>query len=233
MDHYWLTVQAEDRGLRPLSAVTEVYIEVADVNDNLPRVSSPVFYPSVREDVPPHSPVLQLEAQDADAGRAGRLRFNLTGGNALGLFTLDPDTGGKGWLGEESGDTGVPESGSQESYLGSLAAGAQSLSQAQEALRPGLYTGLLSTAQQLDREAKDEHILEVRASLQEGVRFCSDMGQPMTHGVTSGHRSSRDTWVHLRTLVSLGYESPQDIGCISGHMGSPQDTGQIRTCITS
>lgn len=96
--HYWLTVQAEDRGLRPLSAVTEVYIEVVDVNDNPPRVSSPVFYPSVREDVPPHSPVLQLEAQDADAGPAGRLRFNLTGGNALGLFTLDPDTGGKaGW----------------------------------------------------------------------------------------------------------------------------------------
>lgn len=107
--HYWLTVQAEDRGLQSLSAVTEVYIEVADVNDNPPRVSSPVFYPSVREDVPPHSPVLQLEAQDADAGRAGRLRFNLTGGNALGLFTLDPDTGGKGWLGEESGDTGVPK----------------------------------------------------------------------------------------------------------------------------
>ncbi|XP_055968334.1 protocadherin Fat 2 [Sorex fumeus] len=111
--HYWLTVQAADRGSRPRSAVTEVYIEVTDVNDNAPHVSRPVFYPVVREDVPPHSPVMQLDAQDADAGLAGTLRFNLTGGNALGLFALDPDT------------------------------------------------GLLSTARQLDREVKEEHILEV------------------------------------------------------------------------
>ncbi|XP_043455316.1 protocadherin Fat 2 [Prionailurus bengalensis] len=110
---YWLTVLAVDRGSIPLSSVTEVYIEVTDVNDNPPRMSRPVFYPSVREDAPLHTSVLQLDAWDPDSSSKGKLTFNITGGNNMGFFVLHP------------------------------------------------LTGLLSTARQLDRENKDEHILEV------------------------------------------------------------------------
>ncbi|XP_060053958.1 protocadherin Fat 2 [Erinaceus europaeus] len=113
VSHYWLTVLAVDRGSSPLSAVTQVYIEVTDINDNPPRLSSPVFYPSVREDVPPHSPVLQLDAWDPDTSSAGKLTFNITSGNHQGIFAVHPNT------------------------------------------------GLLSTVWLLDRELKDEHILEV------------------------------------------------------------------------
>ncbi|KAG8509268.1 Protocadherin Fat 2 [Galemys pyrenaicus] len=110
---YWLTVLAVDRGSRPLSSATEVYIEVTDVNDSPPRMSRPVFYPCVPEDAPPHSSVLQLDATDPDSSSQGRLTFNITGGNQQGLFALHP------------------------------------------------LTGLLSTARQLDREEKDEYVLEV------------------------------------------------------------------------
>ncbi|XP_042544933.1 protocadherin Fat 2 [Dipodomys spectabilis] len=110
---YWLTVLAVDRGSVPLSAVTEVYIEVTDVNDNPPRISQAVFYPSVLEDAPLGTSVLQLDALDPDSSSQGKLTFNITGGNHGGFFLIHPST------------------------------------------------GLLSTARQLDRESKDEHILEV------------------------------------------------------------------------
>lgn len=90
---YWLTVLAVDRGSVPLSAVTEVYVEVMDVNDNPPRMSSPVFYPSVREDAPLHTPVLQLGARDPDSSSTGKLTFNITGGNHMGFFVIHPLTG--------------------------------------------------------------------------------------------------------------------------------------------
>lgn len=90
---YWLTVLAVDRGSVPLSAVTEVYIEVMDVNDNPPRMSRPVFYPSVREDAPLHTSVLQLDAWDPDSSSKGKLTFNITSGNHLGFFVIHPFTG--------------------------------------------------------------------------------------------------------------------------------------------
>uniref|UniRef100_A0A8C6GSC4 Protocadherin Fat 2 n=1 Tax=Mus spicilegus TaxID=10103 RepID=A0A8C6GSC4_MUSSI len=119
--YYWLTVLAVDRGSVPLSTVTEVYIEVTDINDNIPSMSRPVFYPSVKEDAPLGTSVLQLEAWDPDFSSQGKLTFNLTSGNHMGHFIVHP------------------------------------------------FTGLLSTAKQLDRENKDEYVLEIKAT---------DSGQP-------------------------------------------------------
>lgn len=91
--YYWLTVQAVDRGSVPLSAITEVYIEVMDINDNIPCMPRPVFYPSVQEDAPLGTSVLQLEAWDPDASSQGKLTFNLTSGNHMGYFVIHPFTG--------------------------------------------------------------------------------------------------------------------------------------------
>uniref|UniRef100_A0A5F9DQ49 FAT atypical cadherin 2 n=1 Tax=Oryctolagus cuniculus TaxID=9986 RepID=A0A5F9DQ49_RABIT len=110
---YWLTVLAVDRGSVPLSSVTEVYIEVTDVNDNPPRMHRPVFYTSIQEGVPVGTSVLQLEAWDPDSSSKGKLTFNITSGDHVGFFAIHP------------------------------------------------FTGLLTTAKQLDRENKEEHILEV------------------------------------------------------------------------
>ncbi|XP_074147953.1 protocadherin Fat 2 [Sminthopsis crassicaudata] len=111
--HYWLTVLAVDKGSVPLSSVTEVYIEVMDTNDNPPQMSRPVYYPSVKEDAPMNTSVLQLDAWDSDSVSKGKLTFHIISGNNLGFFVINS------------------------------------------------WTGLLSTARQLDRENKAEHILEV------------------------------------------------------------------------
>ncbi|KAM8974291.1 protocadherin Fat 2 isoform 2-T2 [Pelodytes ibericus] len=113
---YWLTIHATDLGSIPLFSVAEIYIEVTDVNDNIPQLSKAVFYASVPENSPPNVSVLQLDASDADSVSAGQLSFSFSNGNQ-GFFLLNPQT------------------------------------------------GLVSTTtQQLDRENKEEHILEVTVS---------------------------------------------------------------------
>uniref|UniRef100_A0A8C0H1Q3 FAT atypical cadherin 2 n=1 Tax=Chelonoidis abingdonii TaxID=106734 RepID=A0A8C0H1Q3_CHEAB len=91
--HYWLTVLAVDRGSVPLSSVTEVYIEVTDINDNPPQMSRPVFYASVMENSPLNTSVLQLDARDPDCSSAGKLTFHIVNGNPQGFFTIDSVTG--------------------------------------------------------------------------------------------------------------------------------------------
>ncbi|EMP24712.1 Protocadherin Fat 2 [Chelonia mydas] len=91
--HYWLTVLAVDRGSVPLSSVTEVYIEVTDINDNPPQMSRPVFYASVMENSPVNTSVLQLDARDPDSSSAGKLTFHIVNGNPQGFFTINPVTG--------------------------------------------------------------------------------------------------------------------------------------------
>ncbi|XP_053156770.1 protocadherin Fat 2 isoform X2 [Hemicordylus capensis] len=115
--HYWLTVLAVDLGSIPLSSVAEIYIEVTDVNDNSPQMSSPVFYSSVMENSPPNTSILQVEATDPDSGSKGKLTFHIISGNHHRFFDINPVTG-------------------------------------------LIYT----TSQQLDREDKAEHILEISVS---------------------------------------------------------------------
>ncbi|KAM4747111.1 protocadherin Fat 2 [Rhinophrynus dorsalis] len=117
VSHYWLTIYATDLGSIPLFSVAEIYIEVTDVNDNIPQMSQAVFYASVSENSPPGVSVLQLDAFDADSLSNGKLSYHFSSGNSQGFFMLDP------------------------------------------------HTGLVSTtAQLLDRENKEEHILEVTVS---------------------------------------------------------------------
>ncbi|KAG9491170.1 hypothetical protein GDO78_006506 [Eleutherodactylus coqui] len=114
---YWLTICATDLGSIPLSSIAEVYIEVADVNDNIPQLSKAVFYASVPENSPPNVSILQLDATDADSVSAGKLSFHFSSGNNQGFFTMNQ------------------------------------------------ITGLISTTEkQLDRETREEHILEVTVS---------------------------------------------------------------------
>uniref|UniRef100_A0A667WIL8 FAT atypical cadherin 1a n=1 Tax=Myripristis murdjan TaxID=586833 RepID=A0A667WIL8_9TELE len=91
--HYWLTVYAMDRGVVPLSAFVEVYIEVQDVNDNAPQTSEPVYYPSVMESSPKDVSIIQIEAFDPDAKASDKLTYKITSGNPQGFFAINAKTG--------------------------------------------------------------------------------------------------------------------------------------------
>lgn len=91
--HYWLTVYAMDRGVVPLSAFVEVYIEVQDVNDNAPQTSEPVYYPSVIENSPKDVSIIQINAVDPDAKASDKLTYRITSGNPQGFFAINAKTG--------------------------------------------------------------------------------------------------------------------------------------------
>jgi protocadherin Fat 1/2/3 len=93
--NYWLVVHATDRGAAPLSAKMYVYVEVLDVNDNAPLTEKPAYYPSVAENSPPFTVVLQLKAVDGDDlhGQRSQLTYEIVGGNPQSLFHVDPHSG--------------------------------------------------------------------------------------------------------------------------------------------
>ncbi|GLD62582.1 protocadherin Fat 3-like protein, partial [Lates japonicus] len=93
-DSYWLTVYATDRGVTPLSASTEVFIQVEDVNDNAPLTSDPIYHPVVMENSPKDVSVIRIQAQDPDlTATPSRLSYRISAGNPQNFFSINPKTG--------------------------------------------------------------------------------------------------------------------------------------------
>lgn len=67
-------------------------MEVKNINDNVPLTKVPVYYPRVKEDAPPGTPIIQLEAEDADMSDT-RITYKITTGNPQSLFTISANTG--------------------------------------------------------------------------------------------------------------------------------------------
>ena len=69
-----------------------VQITVEDINDQTPRffgLASPVHQLNVYENVVVGQPLVYLAPDDQDEGPNGTVQFHITGGNDLGLFTLN------------------------------------------------------------------------------------------------------------------------------------------------
>ncbi|XP_068572025.1 protocadherin Fat 3 [Cebidichthys violaceus] len=93
-DSYWLTVYATDRGVTPLSASIEVFIQVEDVNDNAPLTSDPIYHPIIMENSPKDVSVIRIQAQDPDlTATPSRLSYRITAGNPQNFFSIHPKTG--------------------------------------------------------------------------------------------------------------------------------------------
>ncbi|CAH1634963.1 unnamed protein product [Spodoptera littoralis] len=91
--HYLLTVQAVDGGTPPLSDLATLNISVADGNDNAPQFSQAQYGARVREDAAVGARVLQVVADDADAGANARVSYSIARGDRDGRFAIDADTG--------------------------------------------------------------------------------------------------------------------------------------------
>ncbi|XP_045544872.1 protocadherin Fat 3 [Salmo salar] len=91
---YWLTVHATTRGVTPLSASIEVFIQVEDVNDNSPLTSDPIYHPVVMENSPKDLSVIRIQAQDPDfTAMPGRLSYRISAGNPQNFFSINSKTG--------------------------------------------------------------------------------------------------------------------------------------------
>ncbi|XP_028277980.1 protocadherin Fat 3 [Parambassis ranga] len=93
-DSYWLTVYATDKGVTPLSASIEVFIQVEDVNDNAPLTSDPIYHPVIMENSPKDVSVIRIQAQDPDlTATPSRLSYRISAGNPQNFFSINPKTG--------------------------------------------------------------------------------------------------------------------------------------------
>ncbi|TSK28143.1 Protocadherin Fat 2 [Bagarius yarrelli] len=90
--HYWLTVHATDLGTIPLLAWTEVYIEVLDINDNPPELSQPIYFASVKENLPKDQFVLKVSATDMDQSSEGKITFQIPDSQRA-YFDINSNTG--------------------------------------------------------------------------------------------------------------------------------------------
>ncbi|XP_054886595.1 protocadherin Fat 2-like [Poeciliopsis prolifica] len=93
---YNLTVQAVDHGLpRSLSSSCFVEIEVLDVNENLhkPVFTEFVYEAAVLEDAAVGTSVVMVSASDKDVGRDAVVRYHISDGSGLGVFSIDEEAG--------------------------------------------------------------------------------------------------------------------------------------------
>jgi cadherin EGF LAG seven-pass G-type receptor 1 len=91
---YTIVVTALDNGIPPLADITNVEIEIADVNDNSPEFKQSVYTTAISEDAPIGSSVVQISASDKDLGLNGQVRYTFSGGNdGSSTFVIDPTSG--------------------------------------------------------------------------------------------------------------------------------------------
>ncbi|GBP73902.1 Cadherin-23 [Eumeta japonica] len=92
-----LEIEASDTprgGNEQLKGITNVLIDVLDVNDNAPRFEKDQYTAVVPENVPVGISVVNLTALDPDEGLGGEIKYELVDeGEANGLFTIDVRTG--------------------------------------------------------------------------------------------------------------------------------------------
>ncbi|XP_072278551.1 neural-cadherin-like [Pyxicephalus adspersus] len=93
--NFILKIRAQNVATVPLAAFTTVYINITDVNDNVPFFSSSIYEASVTEGLELGTFVLQVSASDQDLGLNGEIMYSIledrSGDHAL--FHIDPQTG--------------------------------------------------------------------------------------------------------------------------------------------
>ncbi|XP_051157574.1 fat-like cadherin-related tumor suppressor homolog [Leptopilina boulardi] len=90
---YFLTIQAVDGGIPPLSNHATVNITVLDSNDNPPIFSEVSYRAAVRENSAVGEKVTQVYANDLDSEENGIVSYFIERGDKLKQFTIDEKTG--------------------------------------------------------------------------------------------------------------------------------------------
>ncbi|CAH1246628.1 CDH23 [Branchiostoma lanceolatum] len=89
---YFLTLLAEDGGGR--ASNVQLQITMLDVNDEAPTFQrSSTFKVYIQEDAATFDEPLQVLAVDRDEGTNADIKYSIVGGNDLGNFTIDEDSG--------------------------------------------------------------------------------------------------------------------------------------------
>uniref|UniRef100_A0A3Q1BB62 Neural-cadherin-like n=1 Tax=Amphiprion ocellaris TaxID=80972 RepID=A0A3Q1BB62_AMPOC len=97
--YFSLRVRAQNVAAVPLAAFTRVYVNITDVNDNVPFFTSSIYEASVTEGAQIGTSVLQVSAHDKDLGLNGEVCYDLfvfilcDSSGDHHLFRIDPEYG--------------------------------------------------------------------------------------------------------------------------------------------
>ncbi|TNN58401.1 Neural-cadherin [Liparis tanakae] len=93
--NFMLRVRAQNVAAVPLAAFTTVYINVTDVNDNVPFFTSSIYEASVTEGAESGTLVFQVLANDLDLGLNGKISYSLLEDRSGDhqYFRVDPELG--------------------------------------------------------------------------------------------------------------------------------------------
>ncbi|KAG7473620.1 hypothetical protein MATL_G00097750 [Megalops atlanticus] len=93
--NFMLRVRAQNVAAVPLAAFTTVYVNVTDVNDNVPFFTSSIYEASVTEGAEIGTFVLQVSANDLDLGLNGKIIYSLLNDRSgdYQVFRIDPEMG--------------------------------------------------------------------------------------------------------------------------------------------
>lgn len=73
--------------------ISQVYVRIENENDNVPLTEQPVYYPSVPENSPAGTKIIQLNATDDDSDPDQLISYRLISGNPEGFFSINTTTG--------------------------------------------------------------------------------------------------------------------------------------------
>ncbi|XP_036399302.1 neural-cadherin-like [Megalops cyprinoides] len=93
--NFVLRVRAQNVAAVPLAAFTTVYVNVTDVNDNVPFFTSSIYEATVTEGAEAGTFVLQVSANDLDLGLNGKITYSLLNDRSGDhqYFRIDPELG--------------------------------------------------------------------------------------------------------------------------------------------
>uniref|UniRef100_A0AAY4EQZ0 Uncharacterized protein n=1 Tax=Denticeps clupeoides TaxID=299321 RepID=A0AAY4EQZ0_9TELE len=93
--NFILRVRAQNVAAVPLAAFTTVYVNITDVNDNVPFFTSSIYEATVTEGAEIGALVLQVSANDLDLGLNGKISYSLLNDRSgdFQYFRIDPELG--------------------------------------------------------------------------------------------------------------------------------------------
>lgn len=86
---FFLTVQAVDGGIPPLSSQAFVNITILDINDNIPQFSQNLYRFRVSENAKKGEVIGKISATDEDSDQNGIVVYNIERGDRLNQFSID------------------------------------------------------------------------------------------------------------------------------------------------
>nr|VZH90168.1 unnamed protein product [Spirometra erinaceieuropaei] len=89
-----VTITCHDSGQPVLSRRAHVIVHLEDLNDSPPVFTQTVYNARIAEGLPTNSPIVRVQATDADIGYHAQLQYSLLGSvENLDMVNLDPRTG--------------------------------------------------------------------------------------------------------------------------------------------